>query len=36
MSGTHEDMANGIWVMADDQDYDVCIGKLHEGEATGL
>ena len=35
MSGTHERMANGIWVMAVDQDYDVCLGILHERGATG-
>jgi len=36
MSGTHERMANGIWAMAADQDYDVCLGILHEREDTGL
>ena len=36
MSGTHERMANGISVMAADQDNDVCIGILHEQGATGL
>ena len=36
VSGTHEPMANGIWVMAADQDSVVWLGILHERGATGL
>ncbi len=36
MGGIHERMANGIWVMAADQDSDVWLGILHEREAIGL
>jgi hypothetical protein len=36
MGGTHERMANGIGVMAADQDYDVWLDILHERGSNGL
>jgi hypothetical protein len=36
MGRTHERMANGIGVMAADQNYDVWLDILHERGGTGL